>query len=95
MVQITINTDPRIKRAIESLALRRGESLDDLLQPHLKGIANQAGLDLSLNDADQEEAVSRAESDARKAESRRVEAAAERSRLAAESEKPKTTTAKN
>lgn len=99
MAKIVLNIEgaegTKLKRAVEAHALEQGQTVEECLLPTLRGIAQHVGVNFAEDETDQEEAVSRAESDARKAESRRVEAAAERSRLAAEAEKPKTATAKN
>lgn len=76
----------KYQRALDAFALQQGQSAEDVMEPYLRGIAQQMGVDANDDETDQEAALTRAERKGTKAKQERAERAAEAVRLQAESE---------
>ncbi|MBK9580295.1 MAG: hypothetical protein IPO40_24785 [Fibrobacteres bacterium] len=54
-------TGAKYMRALNAFALQQGQSIDDVMEPYLRGIAQQMGIDANDTDEDQEAILSRSE----------------------------------
>lgn len=54
-------TGAKYLRALNAFALQQGQSIDDVMEPYLRGIVQQMGIDANDTDEDQEATLSKSE----------------------------------
>lgn len=90
MAKIALNypgaNGAKYQRSLDAFALQQGKTPEEIMEPILRGIAQQVGLDANDDEMDQEAALAKAERKGNKAKADRETRAAEAARLVAESE---------
>ena len=64
----------KLKRSVEAFALQQGATVEDVLLPTLRAIAQQIGIDANDDETDQEASLSRSERRAARIADARAEA---------------------
>ena len=54
-------TGAKYLRALDAFALQQGQTVEETIEPYLKGIAQQVGVDANDTDEDQEATLSKSE----------------------------------
>jgi hypothetical protein len=95
MAKIVLNYDgnpngAKYKRSLEAFALQQGKTPEEIMEPIMRGIAQQVGLDANDSEEDQEASLAKAERKGARAKQAREDRASEAARLASEAASPKT-----
>jgi len=90
MAKIVLNypgaNGAKFQRSLDAFALQQGKTPEEIMEPILRGIAQQVGVNFNDDEADQDESLTKAERQGAKAKQARDDRAAETARLVAESE---------